>query len=139
MRTPKMDSDGRPTERILPMSRSFSLARMLALFAAMCVLLAACGGNAPAAAPTAAPAAEAPTAAPAAAAPTAAPAAAPTAAEAPTAAPAPTAAEAPTAAPAPTAAAPAVDLPEVSREDTLIFAADLTDQISMDPAVAYEF
>jgi branched-chain amino acid transport system substrate-binding protein len=55
-------------------------------------LLAACGGTTPAAAPTAAPAAEAPTAAPAAEAPTAAP-----AAEAPTAAPA---AEAPTAAPA---------------------------------------
>src|SRR5690242_11049405 len=121
----------RSTERILPMSRSLSLARMLALFAAMCVLLAACGGSAPAAVPTAAPAAEAPTAAPAAAAPTAAP-----AAEAPTAAPA---AEAPTTAAAPTAAAPAVELPEVSREDTLIFAADLTDQISMDPAVAYEF
>jgi len=120
------------------MARSFPLARMLALFAAMCMLLAACGGSTPAAAPTAAPAAEAPTAAPAAAAPTAAPAAeAPTAApaaEAPTAAPA---AEAPTA--APTAAAPAAELPEVSREDTLIFAADLTDQISMDPAVAYEF
>jgi len=30
-------------------------------------------------------------------------------------------------------------LPEVSREDTLIFASDLTDQISFDPAVAYEF
>jgi peptide/nickel transport system substrate-binding protein len=104
---------------------------MLALFAAMCVLLAACGGSAPAAAPTSAPAAEAPTAAPAAEAATSAP-----AAEAPTAAPA---AEAPTAAAEPTAAAPAVELPEVSREDTLIFAADLTDQISMDPAVAYEF
>jgi peptide/nickel transport system substrate-binding protein len=113
------------------MSRSFPLARMLALFAAMCVLLAACGGSTPAAAPTAAPAAEAPTAAPAAEAPTAAP-----AAEAPTAAPA---AEAPTAAAEPTAAAPAVELPEVSREDTLIFAGDLTDQISFDPAVAYEF
>jgi peptide/nickel transport system substrate-binding protein len=111
------------------MSRSIPLVRMLALFAAMCVLLAACGGSTPAAAPTAAPA-EAPTAAPAAEAPTAAP------AEAPTAAPA---AEAPTAAAEPTAAAPAVELPEVSREDTLIFAADLTDQISMDPAVAYEF
>jgi peptide/nickel transport system substrate-binding protein len=107
------------------------MARMLALFAAMCVLRAACGGSAPAAAPTAAPAAEAPTSAPAAEAPTAAP-----AAEAPTSVPA---AEAPTAAAEPTAAAPAVELPEVSREDTLIFAADLTDQISMDPAVAYEF
>ncbi len=113
------------------MSQSLSWARMLALFAAMCVLLAACGGSAPAAAPTAAPAAAAPTAAPAAESATAAP-----AAEAPTAAPA---AEAPTAAAEPTAAAAAVELPEVSREDTLIFAADLTDQISMDPAVAYEF
>ncbi len=115
------------------MARSFPLARKLALFAAMCMLLAACGGSTPAAAPTAVPAA--PTAAPAAEAPTAAaePTAAP-AAEAPTAAPA---AEAPTA--APTAAAPAVELPEVSRADTLIFAGDLTDQISMDPAVAYEF
>jgi peptide/nickel transport system substrate-binding protein len=112
------------------MSRSFPLARMLALFAAMSVLLAACGGNTPAASPTVAPVA-APTAAPAAEAPTAAP-----AAEAPTAAPA---AEAPTAAAEPTAAAPAVELPEVSREDTLIFAGDLTDQISFDPAVAYEF
>src|SRR6266511_2544693 len=111
MRTPMMDSDVPPTERISTMARSFPLARMLALFAAMCMLLAACGGSTPAAAPTAAPAAEAPTAAPAAAAPTA----------------------------APTAAAPAAELPEVSREDTLIFAADLTDQISMDPAVAYEF
>src|ERR671936_776408 len=114
MRTPMMDSDVPPTERILVMSRSISLARMLALFATMCVLLAACGGAAPAAAPTTAPAA-APTAAPAAEAPTAA--AEPTAAAAPT-------AEAPTAAAEPTAAAPqpTVELPEVSREDTLIFA-----------------
>lgn len=70
----------------------------LSLFAMLMLslILAACGGT-PAAAPTAAPAAEAPTAAPAAEAPTAAP-----AAEAPTAAPAeaPTAAEAATAAPA---------------------------------------
>jgi glucose/mannose transport system substrate-binding protein len=67
--------------------------KMLALFGVLGMLLAACGGTAPAAGPTtapAAPAAEAPTAAPAAEAPTAAPAAA-----APTAAPA---AEAPTAA-----------------------------------------
>jgi peptide/nickel transport system substrate-binding protein len=77
---------------------------MLALLAAICMLLAACGGGAPAAAPTSAPAAEAPTAAPAAAEATAAPPAA-----------------------------------EVSPQETLIFAADLTDQISMDPAVAYEF
>src|SRR5262245_24537623 len=76
--------------------RSTALALLLML---VVPILAACGGGgAPAAAPTAAPAAEAPTAAPAAA-PTAAPAAAPTAApaaEAPTAAPA----AAPTAAPA---------------------------------------
>src|SRR6266545_4015635 len=110
MRTPMMDSDVPPTERISTMARSFPLARKLALFAAMCMLLAACGGSTPAAAPTAVPAA--PTAAPA--------------------------AEAPTAAAEPTAA-PAVELPEVSRADTLIFAGDLTDQISMDPAVAYEF
>ncbi|MBK8046760.1 MAG: hypothetical protein IPK16_06330 [Anaerolineales bacterium] len=36
------------------------------------------------------------------------------------------------------AAAPAVG-GEVSREDTLIYAADLTDIITLDPAVAYEF
>jgi len=98
------------------MAHPFPFARVLALFAIVSVLLAACGGAAPAAAPTAAPAAAEPTAAPAAAAPTAAPAAAE-----------------PTAAPA---AAPAA---EVSREDTLIFAGDFTDQLSMDPAVAYEF
>jgi peptide/nickel transport system substrate-binding protein len=39
-------------------------------------------------------------------------------------------AAAPTAAPAPT---------EVSPQETLVYAADLSDQISMDPAVAYEF
>src|SRR5689334_12304781 len=65
--------------------------KMLGLLSVLGMLLAACGGTAPAA-PTAAPAAAAPTAAPAAAAPTAAPAAAeataaPAAAEA-TAAPA---------------------------------------------------
>jgi peptide/nickel transport system substrate-binding protein len=90
------------------MDRPFPFARAVALLATLCVLLAACGGAAPAAQPTAAPAAEAPTAAPA--------------------------AEAPTAAPA--AEAPAA---EVSPQETLIFAADLSDQISMDPAVAYEF
>src|SRR5687768_8355173 len=36
------------------------------------------------------------------------------------------------------AEAPA-DSGEVSREETLIFAADLTDQLTLDPAVAYEF
>jgi peptide/nickel transport system substrate-binding protein len=101
------------------MAYPFPFARALALFAIAGVLLAACGGGgAPAAAPTAAPAAAEPTAAPAGAAPTAAPAAEATAAPA----------EQPTAA-----------LADVSREDTLIFAADFTDQISMDPAVAYEF
>jgi len=60
------------------------------------MLLAACGGATPAAAPTAAPAAAAPTAAPAAAEPTAM--AAPTAMAEPTAAPAPTAMAEPTAA-----------------------------------------
>ena len=101
------------------MPRPSLLARTLALFVALGLLLAACGGAAPATTGGAA------TSAPAAAEPTA---AAPAGAE-PTAAPA--AAEPTTA-----AAEPAAD---VSREDTLIFAADLTDQITMDPAVAYEF
>ncbi|HEX5690521.1 MAG TPA: ABC transporter substrate-binding protein, partial [Roseiflexaceae bacterium] len=101
------------------MPRPTLLARTLALFVALGMLLAACGGAAPATTGGAA------TSAPAAAEPTA---AAPAAAE-PTAAPA--AAEPTTA-----AAEPAAD---VSREDTLIFGADLTDQISMDPAVVYEF
>ncbi|MBX0328206.1 ABC transporter substrate-binding protein [Oscillochloris sp. ZM17-4] len=92
--------------------RSAAIALIMAMLLA---ILAACGG-APAApaAPTAAPAADAPTAAP----------------EAPTAAPA---ADAPTAAPE----APA--MAEVSRADTLIQAQDLTDIITLDPAVAYEF
>lgn len=93
------------------MARMFPTARWLVLLVVTSVLLAACGGAAPAAAPTAAPAAE-PTAAPA---------------------PQPTAVPEPTSLPAPEPAA------DVSREDTLIFAGDLTDQISMDPAVAYEF
>jgi len=102
------------------MAHPFPFARILALFVIASVLLAACGGGgAPAAAPTAAPAAAEPTAAPAAAAPTAAP-----------------AAEAPTAAPA---AQPTAALADVSREDTLIFAGGLADQISMDPAVVYEY
>ncbi|MBK9713050.1 MAG: ABC transporter substrate-binding protein [Kouleothrix sp.] len=93
------------------MARFVSPARLLALFAALCVLLAACGGAAPAAQPTAA-SAEQPTAAPA---------------EQPTAAPA----EQPTAAPTGGTTA--------SPQETLVFAADLSDQISLDPAVAYEF
>src|SRR5689334_7620730 len=63
-----------------PMSR---WVKMLGLLTVLGMLLVACGGTAPATAPTAAPAAAAPTAAPAAAAPTAA-----SAAAAPTAAPA---------------------------------------------------
>jgi peptide/nickel transport system substrate-binding protein len=110
------------------MPRTQSLFRVLIPLVLLSVLLAACGGGGAPAAPaaTTAPAAEA-TAAPAA--------TAATAAEA-TAAPAPTAAPEATAAPA---AQPTAALADVSREDTLIFAADLTDQISMDPAVAYEF
>ena len=79
--------------------------RLLPLVLAVLMLvLAACGGQTPAAAPTSAPAAEAPTAAPAAEAPTAAPAAEPTAAtaaEAPTAAPAEAATAVPTVTPGP--------------------------------------
>ncbi|MBI3958962.1 MAG: ABC transporter substrate-binding protein, partial [Chloroflexi bacterium] len=55
---------------------------------------------------------------------------------APAAAPAP-AAEAPAAAAAEATAAPAAE--ELTRANTLIFAADATDLISLDPAVAYEF
>jgi peptide/nickel transport system substrate-binding protein len=88
------------------MAHPFPFTRALAIFAIASALLAACGGGgAPAAQPTAAPAAAAPTAAPAAA--------------------------------EPTAAAPGTT--NVSREDTLIFSADTSDQISLDPAVAYEF
>lgn len=128
---------------------------MLALLMCASMLLAACGGSAPAggSAATSAPAAEA-TAAPTTAA------AAPAATEAATTAAAPTEAAAPTTAAtaasgaattAPTTASAGGEatatvvvptprpLAEVSREDTLIFAADLTDQITMDPAVAYEF
>jgi phosphate binding protein len=91
------------------------LSALIALFAILGVLLAACGGG-QTATPTEAPAAPAPTEAPAAPAPTEAP-----AAEAPTEAPTEAAAEAPTEAPteaaaeAPTeaAAAPAEGLPEV--------------------------
>jgi peptide/nickel transport system substrate-binding protein len=53
---------------------------------------------------------------------------------------APAAAPAAPAADAPAADAPAADAGgDVSRADTLIFAADLTDLITLDPAVAYEF
>jgi peptide/nickel transport system substrate-binding protein len=103
------------------MPRPTVLARVLALFVALGVLLAACGGAAPTpsgGAATSAPAAQA----------TSAPAAEPTAAPA---------AEQPTAAPEATAAAEAPA--EVSPQETLVFAGDFTDQLSMDPAVAYEF
>ncbi|HEU5088464.1 MAG TPA: ABC transporter substrate-binding protein, partial [Roseiflexaceae bacterium] len=103
--------------------RNVSLSLLLGLLMA---LLAACGGapqgSAPAAttAPTTDSSSGAATAAPE---PT-------TAAEATT-APEPTAAEATT--------APAGDTGgEVSREDTLIYAVDQTDIITLDPAVAYE-
>ena len=86
--------------------------RLLALIATLALLLTACGGGTPAApAASTVPAAS-------------------TAAAGATAAPAPAA----TAAPA-EPAAPA----ELGANETLIFAADLSDQISMDPAVAYEF
>ena len=53
---------------------------------------------------------------------------------------APAAAPAAPAADAPAADAPAADAGgDVSRADTLIFAADLSDLITLDPAVAYEF
>jgi peptide/nickel transport system substrate-binding protein len=84
--------------------------RGLAAMLTMAIVLTACGGAAPAASTP-------PTAAPA---------------TEPTAAPAPTAAAEPTAAPATEPAA-------VDPKETLIFAADLSDQISLDPAVAYEF
>ena len=104
------------------MPRPTVLARVLALFVALGVLLAACGSAAPTpsgGAATAAPAAQA----------TSAPAAEPTAAPA---------AEQPTAVPEATAAAEA-PAAEVSPQETLVFAGDFTDQLSMDPAVAYEF
>jgi peptide/nickel transport system substrate-binding protein len=103
------------------MLRSNSALRLAALLLAS-LLLAACGGGTPGQpGSTDAPAAEA-TAAPTEAAP---------AAAAPTEAPA--AAEATA---APTEAAPAA---EVSPAETLVFATNLNDQISMDPAVVYEF
>jgi peptide/nickel transport system substrate-binding protein len=52
---------------------------------------------------------------------------------------APAAPSAAPAAEAPAAGDQAADSGEVSREDTLIFAADLTDIITLDPAVVYEF
>jgi peptide/nickel transport system substrate-binding protein len=110
------------------MPRLTVLARALALLLVTGVLLAACGGGAPAGGTAATSAPAAPTAA-SVEQPTAAPAA-------PTAAPENTAAPEATAAAEPTAAAPAA---EVSTQETLLFAGDLTDQISMDPAVAYEF
>jgi peptide/nickel transport system substrate-binding protein len=89
----------------------------LALLAAMIiVILTACGSApaAPSADATAAPATDSP------------------AADA-------TAAPAATEAPAATAAPDGPTVTEVSREDTLIYAKDLTDIITLDPAIAYEF
>ena len=101
------------------MPRPDRFARALALFAVLGALLAACGaqpsaqtGGAatpPAAAATAAPAAERPTEPPVAQA---------------------------TAAPAAATPAPAA---EASPQETLVFARDLSDMISLDPAVVYEF
>jgi peptide/nickel transport system substrate-binding protein len=90
---------------------------MVLLMLVLSVLLAACGGSAPTTpANTDAPAAAEATTAPN------------------------DASTAPTEAPA-EAEPPASDTSsgEVGRADTLIFAADLSDQISFDPAVAYEF
>jgi peptide/nickel transport system substrate-binding protein len=60
-------------------------------------------------------------------------------APAPTAAPSAAEPAAEATQPAEEAVAPAVEAGEVSRADTLIFASDTTDLISLDPAVAYEF
>ena len=91
------------------MPKKLAALPLLTLLTALTLLLSACGGAAPVA-PPAAQATDAP----------AAPAAQPTAA------PAAQATDAP---------APA----EVSAAETLIFQGDLSDQISLDPAVAYEF
>jgi peptide/nickel transport system substrate-binding protein len=101
------------------MARPFPIIRMLVLLVMLGALLAACGGSAPSVISTAAPAAA--TAAP----PATAAAAQPTAASAATAAPA----VQPTAAPA----------TELNRQETLIYAANMSDLLSLDPAVAYEF
>lgn len=55
------------------------------------------------------------------------------------AAPAPTGSESSSEAAADSAADAAASTEEVTRDNTLIFAADMTDLISLDPAVAYEF
>jgi peptide/nickel transport system substrate-binding protein len=95
------------------MPRPSPLVRALALLGVLGALLAACGGTAPApsggAAATSAPAAQA----------TAAPAAQPTA--------------------APAAQATGAPQANVSPQETLVYHADFSDQISMDPAVVYEF
>ncbi len=104
------------------MVRTRFTVRLLTTLVAFALVLTACGGATPAAQPTAAPATQ-PTDAPAAQ-PTAAPVAEATKAPEPTVAP---------------AAEPTKAVPEVSAAETLIYAADLSDQISMDPAVAYEF
>ena len=94
-------------------------------------ILAACGKPAAPATPKAAPTTAAATTAPT----------VPAATQAATTAPTAAATTAPTAAAttAPTAAPTAAPLPEVSRADTLIYAKDLGDLITLDPAVAYEF
>ena len=98
------------------MPRSNLLVRMLVMLAVLGVVLAACGAPA---APTGTGAATAP-----------APAAGTTAASATTTAPATGAT---------TAAATAVPAAGASPQETLLFSGDLSDQISLDPAVAYEF
>lgn len=96
------------------------MGRMLTVIL-LAALFTACGGAAPAAQPTTAPAAA-----------TTAPAAEATKAPEATTAPAAEATKAPEAQPT---NAPATTDPK----ETLVFAGDLSDQISMDPAVAYEF
>lgn len=100
------------------MSQRFVQVQILALIAAFAMLLSACGGAPPAAQPTTAPTTEA-----------TAPAAAAT--EAP-------AGEATAAATTEATSEPAAT-GEVSPAETLIFAGDFSDQITLDPAAVYEF
>ncbi len=116
------------------MSQSNPLVRMLAMLAVVCVVLAACGGPTT---PTSTGATPAPAAS----------AAGTTAAGAATEAPAATMAAATTVGAATSAAmtsaattsAAATSAVAVSPQQTLLFSGDLSDQISLDPAVAYEF